>query len=182
MASRPRTPSQGVHGHGAGTGATGATGATDFAQTSGNPTETSPLSQSLGPSQHATGHDGQLDQQRRSVHELEGEDVQRPGTSSTSATLHHSGAPSRSGTLKKKGSVLRKSSLKRSGSKKQAGSVKSVTYGHGVVPPSQYNSVFYTPVPTDSSPTEILANRFQSECPTRRGNRISLVLAFMHRY
>jgi hypothetical protein len=63
--------------------------------------------------------------------------------------------PRRSGTLRKKNSVKRNAS-KRS----KAGSVHSANLGE----PGSRNSFIYTPVPTQSSPTEILVNRFQGEC------------------
>lgn len=81
------------------------------------------------------------------------------------ATLNQGSTPSRSGTLKKKGSVKRATSLKRSGSRKSlhAGSIRGVPIDdqeHGY---EREDSVFYTPVPTKGSPTDILADRFQSK-------------------
>lgn len=80
------------------------------------------------------------------------------------STLNQGSTPSRSGTLKKKGSVKTSGSLRRSGSRKSlhAGSIRGVaTDGqeHGY---DREDSVFYTPVPTKGSPTDILADRFQS--------------------
>ncbi|KZM22678.1 hypothetical protein ST47_g6240 [Ascochyta rabiei] len=80
------------------------------------------------------------------------------------STLSQGATPSRSGTLKKKGSVKRSGSLKRSGSRKSihAGSIRGVTIDdqeHGY---DREESVFYTPVPTKGSPTDILADRFQT--------------------
>jgi hypothetical protein len=73
--------------------------------------------------------------------------------------------PSRGGTLKKKASLKRSSSLMRSTSKRssRAGSVRSVTLGEKEKygQSEEMNSVFYCPVPTSGSPTELLANRFQ---------------------
>jgi hypothetical protein len=64
--------------------------------------------------------------------------------------------PQRSGTLKKKNSV------KRSGSRKsKAGSIRSIKMEQQEQ--LDVNSVFYTPVPTNNSPTELLVNRFQGE-------------------
>jgi len=85
-------------------------------------------------------------------------------SSSRASTLNQGTTPSRSGTLKKKGSVKRSGSLKRSGSRKSlhAGSIRGVTiddHEHGY---DREQSIFYTPVPTKGSPTEILADRFQS--------------------
>jgi hypothetical protein len=84
--------------------------------------------------------------------------------SRTSTTLNQGSAPSRSGTLKKKGSVKRSGSLKRSGSRKSmhAGSIRGVTIDDQERGYDREDSVFYTPVPTKGSPTEILAERFQS--------------------
>ena len=61
--------------------------------------------------------------------------------------------PSRGGTLKKKNSIKRKSSVKRSSSR--AGSVRSVQ-----MEPENKSSIFYTPVPTRTNPTETLVGRF----------------------
>ncbi|KAF8250121.1 hypothetical protein K440DRAFT_653695 [Wilcoxina mikolae CBS 423.85] len=61
--------------------------------------------------------------------------------------------PTRSGTLKKK------SSVKRVGSKRsRTGSIRSLKLEGEL----SRNSVFYSPVPTQSNPTEILVNRFQA--------------------
>jgi hypothetical protein len=66
-------------------------------------------------------------------------------------------------TLKKQKSLSRKSSLKRSGSRRsvRGGAIGGITYDDtsGV----DTRSVFYTPIPTSGSPTDILANRFQCE-------------------
>ncbi|KAF3004950.1 hypothetical protein E8E13_007636 [Curvularia kusanoi] len=80
------------------------------------------------------------------------------------STLNQGSTPSRSGTLKKKGSVKRTGSLKRSGSRKSlhAGSIRGVPLDdqeHGY---DREDSVFYTPVPTKGSPTDVLADRFQT--------------------
>lgn len=74
--------------------------------------------------------------------------------------------PSRGGTLKKKTSLHKMGSLKRSGSRKSsyAGSVRSLKVGDkDRYEPDEYNSAFYCPIPTATSPTEILANRFQGK-------------------
>ncbi|CCX16547.1 Similar to Phosphatidylinositol 4,5-bisphosphate-binding protein SLM1; acc. no. P40485 [Pyronema omphalodes CBS 100304] len=64
-------------------------------------------------------------------------------------------APQRSGTLKKKNSV------KRSGSRKsKPGSIRSIKMEQQEQ--LDVNSAFYTPVPTNNSPTELLVNRFQA--------------------
>ena len=85
-------------------------------------------------------------------------------SSSRSSTLNQGTTPSRSGTLKKKGSVKRTGSLKRSGSRKSmhAGSIRGVTIDDQERGYDREDSVFYTPVPTKGSPTEVLAERFQS--------------------
>jgi hypothetical protein len=73
--------------------------------------------------------------------------------------------PSRGGTLKKKASLKRTGSLMRTSSRRssRAGSVRSVTLGEKEKygQSEEMNSVFYCPVPTSGSPTELLANRFQ---------------------
>lgn len=81
--------------------------------------------------------------------------------SGASTAVAKDSAFSRSNTLKKKASMSRKTSLKRSSSRKslQAGSVKGVAAGDGTQD-RDYNSAFYTPIPTHSAPTEILAARF----------------------
>lgn len=92
------------------------------------------------------------------------EDEAGLGRSASSASNYPAGAVSRSNTLKKKQSVSRKSSIKRSGSRKStlgAGDLKSVVVGDANPEDREYNSAFHTPIPTSSSPTEILANRFQ---------------------
>jgi len=83
--------------------------------------------------------------------------------SGSSASNYAAGGPGRSNTLKKKQSVSRKTSIKRSGSRKSfvAGSVKGPVAGDADPEDREYNSAFHTPIPTSSSPTEILANRFQ---------------------
>lgn len=80
-------------------------------------------------------------------------------TSQTSETYVEDGSegvgPQRHSTLKKKGSVVRKQSLRRSGSRRRS----TVDIGGR----DNTNSVFYSPVPTHSNPTEILADRFAGE-------------------
>ncbi|GKZ21088.1 hypothetical protein AbraIFM66951_002479 [Aspergillus brasiliensis] len=78
-----------------------------------------------------------------------------------------SATPTRSSTLKKKASLSKRGSMRRSGSKRslRAGSVRSLVlgdkekYGADGEDP---NSAFYVPIPTNGSPTEVLANRFQA--------------------
>jgi hypothetical protein len=109
-----------------------------------------------------------FDARTRGSSVIEGGDVPHRSASRASSTLRDSAlnqgsTPSRSGTLKKKGSVKRTGSLKRSGSRKSlhAGSIRGVPLDdeHGY---EREDSVFYTPVPTRGSPTDILADRFQS--------------------
>ena len=139
-----------------GYGTAPATGVSDFAQ--GNPSASSPLSQSA--TQPFPSH---LDDPQRGSSVLDDNNaaagVNR--SASTASTAVPAQAPSRSNTLKKKGSVRRLGSLKRSGSRRSlaAGSVKG--YG-GEVSEHEYNSAFYTPIPTQGTPTEVLANRFQA--------------------
>jgi hypothetical protein len=85
-------------------------------------------------------------------------------SSSRSSTLNQGATPSRSGTLKKKSSVKRTGSMKRSGSRKSmhAGSIRGVTIDDQERGYDREDSVFYTPVPTKGTPTEILADRFQT--------------------
>lgn len=74
---------------------------------------------------------------------------------------------SRGGTLRKKGSLSKRASLRRSGSRKslRAGSVRSLHLGdkekYGVDGADNMNSPFFVPIPTNGSPTDVLANRFQ---------------------
>ncbi|KAJ9314865.1 hypothetical protein DTO271D3_4865 [Paecilomyces variotii] len=75
---------------------------------------------------------------------------------------------SRGGTLRKKGSLSKRASLRRSGSRKslRAGSVRSLHLGdkekYGVDGADNMNSPFFVPIPTNGSPTDVLANRFQA--------------------
>lgn len=146
----------------------GASGVSDFA--TGNPSAsmTSPLGQSLG--QH--GYGGQFHEDfdaaarpNSAISGTQGADINRSASSASTAVAHGQGVPSRNNTLKKKSSMRRSTgatgSLKRSGSRKSlaAGSIKSVGGGNET---EDFNSAFYTPVPTHGSPTDILANRFQS--------------------
>lgn len=132
-------PNDSLRGRGYGTGAT------DFANN--NPTMISPLAQSA----HGYGELGAAQAEG-------GADAYR-SASTASTTVGGSGV-SRNNTLKKRTSVRRTGSLKRSGSRRsmKAGSIKGVnTYDDG-----DYNSAFFTPIPTSGSPTEALADRFQA--------------------
>ncbi|OAA49551.1 PH domain protein [Metarhizium rileyi] len=71
--------------------------------------------------------------------------------------------PSRNNTLRKKSSMRRTSSLRRSSSRRsnRAGSVRSLAL-HSASDPDDTRSAFYCPVPTSGTPTDVLANRFQT--------------------
>ena len=71
--------------------------------------------------------------------------------------------PVKNNTLKKKASMRRASSLHRSSSRRsnRAGSVRSLAL-HSASDPDKASSVFYCPVPTTGTPTDVLSNRFQS--------------------
>ncbi|KAF2033337.1 hypothetical protein EK21DRAFT_98338 [Setomelanomma holmii] len=107
-----------------------------------------------------------FDARTRGSSVLEGDLPQRSASraSRASSTLNQGSAPSRSGTLKKKGSVKRTGSIKRSGSRRSmhAGSIRGVPIDDQERGYDREDSVFYTPVPTKGSPTEVLADRFQT--------------------
>jgi hypothetical protein len=144
---------------------------TDFATTPSAPVESSPLSQSLNryDSERLGRFEENFDARTRGSSVLgDGEHVPARSASRASTLAHGasggaSGTPSRSGTLKKRASVKRSGSLKRSGSKRsvRAGSIKGIEFAEEDGTGVKHNSVFYTPVPTSGSPTDILANRFQ---------------------
>jgi len=135
------------------------TGVSDFAQ--GNPSAavSSPLAQSLQQPQGAFHEDFDASQRGSSV--VGDGDYGLDRSASTASTAVQAQAPPRSNTLKKKASMRRTGSLKRSSSKRSlaAGSIKGVDNTHR---DKDYNSVFHTPIPTQGSPTEVLANRFQA--------------------
>jgi hypothetical protein len=135
--------------------------ASDFGALSGNPTATSPLGQSFQQTHGlASGimADDLSDDRRSSIHQLESAGLRRSASTASVGSV-----PGRSNTLRKQKSISRKSSLKRSSSKRsvRAGSIGGITYDD--TSKVDFNSVFYTPVPTSGSPTEILANRFQGK-------------------
>lgn len=70
----------------------------------------------------------------------------------------------RNNTLKKRSSVRRSSSLGRRSSRRsnRAGSVRSLAL-QSAFDPADAHSAFYCPIPSSGNPTEVLANRFQSE-------------------
>lgn len=90
--------------------------------------------------------------------------------SDSTMSQSHTLTPSRGGTLKKKRSLSKKGSVKRSGSRRNsyAGSVKGLGFAdqqYDGANDDEMNSAFFTPVPTTGTPTEILADRFQSSSP-----------------
>ncbi|KAI4262202.1 MAG: hypothetical protein L6R42_002619 [Xanthoria sp. 1 TBL-2021] len=87
--------------------------------------------------------------------------------SDSTMSQSHTLTPSRGGTLKKKRSLSKKGSVKRSGSRRNsyAGSVKGLGFAdqqYDGANDDEMNSAFFTPVPTTGTPTEILADRFQT--------------------
>ena len=141
------------------------TGVSDFAQ--GNPNPTSPLSQSMSNSQNLGAFREDFDASRRGSSIVGagggGEDgAAGPNrTNSTASTAIPATTPSRNNTLKKKSSMRRTNSLKRSSSKRSLKAGSLAGFG-GVDSNKDYYSAFSTPIPTQGSPTEILANRFQA--------------------
>lgn len=141
------------------------TGVADFASTPGHPIDSSPLSQSAQPGNYIGGgrydDDSIMDRPGSSVNDLSSAGLQRTASAASSRGGGGAvgGSVSRSNTLTKKGSIKRTSSLKRSGSRRSihAGSMKGLD---GETARGDENSVFYTPIPTQGSPTDILTNRF----------------------
>jgi hypothetical protein len=135
----------------------GASVPTDFGSTPGNPTDSSPLSQSVAQQNYGRFNE-EWDASQRGSSIIDG-----PMQRSNSVMLQGDTLiPSRGGTLKKKASLRRGGSLKRSSSRRssRAGSVRSlVLQPQGDV--DEMHSAFFSPVPTSGNPTEILANRFQ---------------------
>ena len=176
--ARPQTPSQGLYnsvptpnnptyinrGYGASANNLSHLNveSNDFASTPGNPIDPSPLSQSLQPRPRIGKFDESFDASQREPSILLDGDIPHRFVS-TASTLNQGAAPSRGGTLKKKGSLRRTGSSKRSGSRRSvhAGSIHGVSIEDNDHISNKENSVFYTPVPTTGTPTEILANRFQ---------------------
>ncbi|GAM83271.1 hypothetical protein ANO11243_012570 [Dothideomycetidae sp. 11243] len=93
---------------------------------------------------------------------MDDDDVDIQRSASRASANGGDGGVSRSTTLKKKSSLSRKSSLKRSGSRRSvnAGGIKGVEGRRS--DDKDFNSALTTPIPTQSSPTDILANRFQA--------------------
>ena len=131
--------------------------ATDFGSTPGNPTDSSPLSQSVAQQNYGRFNE-EWDASQRGSSIIDGQMQRSNSVMSQGDTL----IPSRGGTLKKKASLKRSGSLKRSSSRRssRAGSVRSLALQPaGDV--DEMQSAFFSPVPTSGNPTEILANRFQ---------------------
>lgn len=162
--SRPHavpTPNDAQVGRGYGTQPN--TGISDFAA-HGNPNPTSPLSQSMSNAHYGRGAlSDDLDPSRNgsSVADDGVAGINRSHSTASTAVPAAAQTPSRNNTLRKKSSMRRTDSLKRSSSKRslKAGSISGVG---GANTSKEYNSAFSTPIPTQGSPTEILANRFQS--------------------
>ncbi|KAK0290653.1 phosphatidylinositol 4,5-bisphosphate-binding protein [Friedmanniomyces endolithicus] len=137
------------------------TGISDFALGNPSAAKPSPLAQSVQQPHGVFRDDYDPSQQGSSV--VGDGDYGMDRSHSTASTAVPAQAPSRSNTLKKKASMRRTGSLKRSSSKRSlaaAGSIKGVS---GVPHrDKEYNSIFYTPIPTQGTPTEVLANRFQA--------------------
>lgn len=164
----PTDPSHLNRGYGANSHL-GHSGVEDFATTPANPVESSPLSQSLGRHESvASRFEENFDARTRGSSVIGDGDRDLPARSHSRASTT-TGTPTRSGTLKKRASVKRSGSLKRSGSRRsvRAGSIKGVNVidDDEQHDGAKHNSIFYTPVPTSGSPTEILANRFQGMAP-----------------
>lgn len=73
--------------------------------------------------------------------------------------------PVRNNTLRKRASFGGSNSLRRRSSSRRsnrAGSVRSLAL-QSAMDPDDARSAFYCPVPTSGNPTDVLANRFQSE-------------------
>jgi hypothetical protein len=165
MATRARTPSLDAYNsvpplNSSLTGKGYGSNSADHPPTSGNATDTSPLAQSFARptstfSNRYEDFDG--DDRGYTPQQLEGAGLHRTASMNSSK-----GMPSRKNTLTKQKSLSRKTSLKRSGSRKSlhAGSIKGVGADERVGG-EEYNSVFYTPVPTTGAPTDVLATRFQ---------------------
>ena len=129
----------------------------DFAQ--GNPDLSSPLSQSMNQNTGAFSEDFEASQRGSSIVNDGAGGVDR--AHSTSTTAVPASAPSRSNTLKKRSSIKRTNSLKRSSSKRSLKAGSLAGFG-GVDSNKEFNSAFSTPIPTQGTPTDILANRFQA--------------------
>ncbi|KAF1982063.1 hypothetical protein K402DRAFT_424907 [Aulographum hederae CBS 113979] len=137
---------------------TSANGTLDYAPTAGNPGATSPLAHSF--QQQGHGFDDGYGASERGY---EGDGLKRTPSAASTNYGAGTGGLSRGNTLKKKNSLSKKASIKRSGSRKsmRAGSIKGVM-ADGGASSGEHNDVFYTPIPTSGTPTDILAARFQN--------------------
>lgn len=138
-------------------------GESSLEQGRGPHADASPLAQSLNKHEDSYGLSRYDDPSFHNAnHNMTGGELRR---SSSQMSQSHTVMPSRGGTLKKKASLRKTGSIKRSSSRRssRAGSVRSLAlgekekYGEG----GEFNSAFYTPVPTVGTPTDVLANRFQ---------------------
>jgi hypothetical protein len=136
---------------------TSATAANDFGSSPAHPSDTSPLSQSVGQQNYGKFNE-EWDASQRGSSIIDGP-MQR---SNSVMSQGDTPIPARGGTLKKKASLRRAGSLKRSSSRRssRAGSVRSLILQPGAEI-DEAHSAFFSPVPTTGNPTEILANRFQ---------------------
>ncbi|MCJ1310981.1 hypothetical protein MMC25_004650 [Agyrium rufum] len=139
--------------------------------THGAPTDSSPLSQPVRQQGGNLLSDNQPESQRNSTLLDDETDAQDGDMNRADSALSQSNTllPSRGGTLKKKQSLKKSNSLvRRSGSRRslRAGSVQSLALGEKEKSADgqgdEFNSAFYTPVPTTGNPTEVLAARFQA--------------------
>jgi len=146
----------------------GNSGVSDFATGNPSATMTSPLGQSMGQQSFAGQFHEDFDASRpnSAVDPQHAAGINRSASSASTAVAHgQQGLPSRNNTLKKKSSMRRTTgatgSIKRSSSRRSvaAGSIRSVAGGNET---EDFHSAFHTPVPTQGSPTDVLANRFQS--------------------
>ena len=87
--------------------------------------------------------------------------MMRRSNSQLSQSQSQTQLPSRGGTLRKKSSLHRTSSKRSS----YAGSVKSLRLGEKekYAETDENMSVFFCPVPTNATPTQLLADRFQGQ-------------------
>lgn len=96
---------------------------------------------------------------------LDDSTFRRSGSTDTTKVDSGHGTMSRAGTLRKKDS-LRQRSLEAVAAANVGGSRRNLQMGNvrgtdEIGEDVDYNSVFFTPVPTTGNPTEVLANRFQ---------------------
>jgi len=137
------------------------TGISDFALGNPSAANPSPLAQSVQQPHGAFRDDYDPSQQGSSV--TGDGDYGMDRSHSTASTAVPAQAPSRSNTLKKKASMRRTGSLKHRSSKRSLAAPGSIKGASGAQhQDKEYNSIFYTPIPTQGTPTEVLANRFQA--------------------